>query len=63
MKEKTNQVFKTRQQIAEEYGICIKTFCKKLKENGIVLNKGLISPNDQVEIYKKIGFPKNTNKY
>lgn len=34
---------KTRQQIVLEYGICTKTLAKWLKEEGIVIKKGLIS--------------------
>lgn len=51
---------KTRQQMASEYGICCKTFSKWLKQNKIILPKGLITPKRQEMIYEKIGVPKNS---
>ena len=47
--------FKTRQEMANEYGICVKTFIKKLAEVGIVLpERELISPTLQELIYEKL---------
>ncbi len=51
---------KSKQQIASEYGICIKTLNKWLKEEKIILKRGLINPKKQNLIYKKFGFPKNS---
>lgn len=48
---------KSKQQIAIEYGICTKTLNKWLKEEKIVLRRGLISPKKQETIYKKLGSP------
>lgn len=62
MNESSRQILKTRQQIAEEYGVCIKTFNKLLKNKGIILDKGLITPKDQQIIYERIGIPKSSKK-
>jgi hypothetical protein len=52
---------KTRQQMANEYGICVKTFVKKLTEVGISLpERELISLVLQKEIYEKLGNPANS---
>lgn len=49
---------KTRQEMANEYGICVKTFIKKLVYVGIVLpERELISLALQREIYEKLGNP------
>lgn len=62
MNESSRQILKTRQQIAEEYGVCTKTFNKLLKNKGIILDKGLITPKDQQIIYVRIGIPKSSKK-
>jgi hypothetical protein len=51
---------KSKQQIASEYGICTKTLSKWLREEDITLRRGLINPKQQLQIYKKLGFPKNS---
>jgi hypothetical protein len=48
---------KTRQQMADEYGVCRKTFNKILSRNGIRIRQGLIIPRDQKLIYDTIGQP------
>jgi hypothetical protein len=48
---------KTRQQIAEEYGIHRSTFNRKLKRHGIELPKGLVMPKDIRKIYNAMGLP------
>ncbi len=58
MKDTTKGVCETRQQLAEEYGICSKTLKKLLKKNGIILKEGLLTPKIQEMIYNKLGFPK-----
>lgn len=50
---------KTKQQIADEYGICLRTFNKWLKEEGIEIKRGLITPKIQELIYERLGIPKN----
>ena len=52
-----NSGVKTKQQMADEYGICSKTFRRMLLKKNIRLEKGLIFPKDQLEIYDKLGKP------
>jgi hypothetical protein len=49
--------FKTKQQMADEYGICRKTFNKLLKRKNISVKRGLITPKDQLNIYNELGIP------
>jgi hypothetical protein len=53
------QGVKTKQQMADEYGVCTKTFNKLLLKKKIKLERGLISPKDQINIYNELGPPKN----
>lgn len=48
---------KSRQELADRYGICRRTFNKWLREEGLSLPKGLITPKDQELIYSKLGTP------
>lgn len=48
---------KTKQQMADEYGVCRKTFVKLLTEQNIKLGRVLISPREQLKIYQKLGLP------
>jgi hypothetical protein len=48
---------KTKQQMADEYGICRKTFNRLLLKKNIRLERGLISPKDQMTIYSELGLP------
>jgi len=57
--ENHNGVVKTKQQIADEYGVCRKTFTKLLIKKHIKLGRGLIYPKDQKIIYSILGSPKN----
>jgi len=50
---------KSKQQIADEYGICTKTLTKWLKSEKIQLKRGLINPKIQNLIYQKLGFPQS----
>ena len=58
-----SSVTKTKQQIADEYGICIKTFDRLLKKKRINLDRGLIYPKDQLIIYNKLGIPNSIQKF
>jgi hypothetical protein len=49
---------KTMQQMADEYGVCRKTFSKLLQKKQIILGRGLIYPKDQENIYNELGIPK-----
>jgi hypothetical protein len=48
---------KTKQQMADEYGVCRKTFIKLITEQNIKLRRILISPKEQLKIYQKLGVP------
>lgn len=48
---------KTRQEIAQEYGISRKTFYNWLKREGICLQNRLVSPKEQQLIYERLGNP------
>ena len=49
--------FKTKQNIADEYGICVRTLNRILRENDIIVRKGHISPKEQQRIYEVLGKP------
>lgn len=55
-----NDNAKTRQQIADEYGVSRKTFYNWLKEASIKLKRRLITPTEQKVIYDEFGHPKKT---
>jgi hypothetical protein len=52
-------VVKTKQQMAFEYGVSRKTFHKLLQKRQIILERGLIYPKDQENIYNELGFPES----
>jgi hypothetical protein len=54
---------KTKQQMADEYGVCRKTFNRLLLKKRIKLDRGLISPRDQLTIYDKLGTPSSIQKF
>jgi hypothetical protein len=49
--------FKTRIQIAAEFGITVKTFNAQLKKHGLGIPPGAIYPKDQERIYTVLGRP------
>ncbi len=49
--------FKSKQNIADEYGICVRTLNKLLEENNIIVRKGNITPKEQKRIYEALGVP------
>lgn len=51
--------YKSRDEMAQEYGLHRTTFNRKLKDAGIVLPSGLISPKHQEIIYNSLGMPDN----
>jgi hypothetical protein len=61
--ENHNGGVKTKQQMADEYGVCRKTFNKLLLKKRIKLDRGLISPKDQLNIYAKLGVPNSIQKF
>ena len=55
--EKKKLNAKTRSELAQEYGVCRRTFYALLKKRSIQLPKGLITPLEQEMIYTKLGRP------
>lgn len=53
---------KSREQIANEYGISARTLKRWLKKNKIFIKRGLICPKDQELIYKTFGNPNNSKQ-
>jgi DNA-binding transcriptional regulator LsrR (DeoR family) len=53
---------KTRQQVAEEYCISVKTLNRRLKKANISVNPGVIFPKTLEEIYSTFGVPKKVMK-
>lgn len=51
------QHVKTRQQLADEYGVSRKTLYTWLKKANIKLKRSLITPKEQSEIYDEFGLP------
>ena len=56
-------LFKTRQQIATEYGIDRKTLYRWLKKKEIVIPRGLIKPSNQKIIYEAFGNPNENQSF
>ena len=52
----TPLMLKTKNQIAIEMGINIKTLNRCLEKVGMTLPRGLIFPEQQAEIYKRLGW-------
>ena len=50
---------KSRQEMADEYGMRVNTFINKIHQTGIYLPKGLIFPATQKLIYYELGLPPN----
>jgi hypothetical protein len=50
---------KTREKVAGEYGICVKTLNKWFKKAELTIPRGMICPKDLIKIYELFGFPKN----
>lgn len=48
---------KTRQEIAAIYGVDRKTLNRWLNNRQIILPAGLVSPKDQLRIFREFGFP------
>ncbi len=52
------QKAKTRQEIANEYGVDRKTLYRWLKKKNIQISSGLVTPKEQDIIYNQLGKPK-----
>lgn len=46
---------KSRQEIAEEYGVSTRTLSRWIQNHDLLIPKGLICPKDQEVIYEKFG--------
>jgi hypothetical protein len=53
---------KTRQKVAEEYGISVKTLTRRLERANIILEPGIIFPKTLEIIYSSFGVPKSPIK-
>jgi hypothetical protein len=53
---------KTRQVVAEEYGICVKTLNRRLKKANIITEQGVLFPKTLGIIYETFGVPKSPKK-
>ncbi len=54
---------KTRQELANEYGICVRTLRRWITEAGLHIPRGSITPNHLKQIYDKIGKPANRENH
>ncbi len=48
---------KTRQEVAEEYGVHRNTLSNQLKKAKLKLSKGILMPKDVEKIYETLGWP------
>jgi len=55
--ENMNFKVKTRQEVAEEYDITVKTLNSRLLQAGVFLPSGCIFPKTQLTIYEALGRP------
>ncbi len=51
------KIIKTRQMIAQEYGISTKTLNRRLQKAGLNFPTKLITPLQLEQLYDKLGFP------
>lgn len=62
MQPSTESSAKTREEIAMEYSIHVRTLYRWLKKAEIQLNGGRVTPAEQVLIYQKFGNPNKEPK-
>ncbi len=53
---------KSKQVVAEEYGICVKTLNRRLKKANIIIEHGVLFPKTLKVIYETFGVPKSPKK-
>ncbi|REG81503.1 hypothetical protein [Algoriphagus antarcticus] len=53
---------KTRQQVADEYGVSAKTLSRWIKSRNLSIENGLLTPVNQKIIYEALGLPPLANK-
>jgi len=52
---------KTRQQVADEYGVSAKTLLRWIKSRNLSIENGLLTPAEQKIIYGALGLPPFAN--
>ena len=63
MKDAPNfQKFRTRQQVAAEYGLSYTTLWRRLKQHGVIVPPGLLSLRWQKKIFETLGYPHGVDK-
>jgi hypothetical protein len=50
------RMFKTKSELAQMLGIHINTLRKKMKESGIPIKRGTLSPQEVAEVLRRIGY-------
>jgi len=55
-------IAKTRQEIANEYAISVRTLNRWIKRANLCIPKGLVDPYHLTIIYKTFGVPKKANE-
>jgi hypothetical protein len=55
-------IFKSKQQIADELRICVKTLNSRLLKKGVKIPRGLIDPKTQRNIYILLGSDKDEER-
>jgi hypothetical protein len=60
---KARPVVISKGQMAQEYGVCLKTFNRMLMRNNIHIERRLITPKEQRIIYTSLGVPQNSGDY
>ncbi len=48
---------KTRQQVADEYGVSTKTLSRWIKRRNLAIENGLLTPAMQKMLYEALGLP------
>lgn len=48
---------KTKNEIAQDLGISLRTLQRWIKKSGLRVPRGLICPKKQVEIFETLGYP------
>ncbi|SDC54031.1 Helix-turn-helix domain-containing protein [Algoriphagus faecimaris] len=52
---------KSRQEIAQEFGISAKTLTRWIQKENLPITRGLVSPKEQSLIYLKFGVPQKAS--
>ncbi len=55
-------VYKYKKEIVAEYGCARKTLYNKLRNNNLIIDRGLLSPAQQKLIYECLGYPEGVDR-